>query len=127
MVWYEQWGNAPRDNLMPTSQLGVCAISAKPTYRSNFDIELCLQNLSPDYRVVRAQLQLSAEQCQQTNCNSLDQISKTLTWNIAPKSEQRKVLNLPMPQAAKLTAAPESLRFSATIDKVWVSRKGRIE
>ena len=74
-LWLEQRGETPRSGRMPVSELVSCGVSGKHSYRTNFDIEFCLENKSERATVKRVGLRFVAKQCIRGECSDVQEIT----------------------------------------------------
>jgi len=94
-IWYENAADKPKHNIVQLNQVISCGVSAAHTYRSNFDINLCIRNESTAGHIKRLELAIIAEQCLQTNeCSELERVKRDLSVNILPDSSQTLMENL---------------------------------
>lgn len=97
-LWLEQRGETPRGGRMLTTELVSCGVSGKHSYRTNFDIEFCLENQSARATVKRVGLKFVAKQCIRGECREVQSISKELSLDLAPaeRSTQTENINFSM-------------------------------
>jgi len=101
-IWYENSFHKPKDNIVQLNQVVNCGVSATHTYRSNFDINLCLQNQSKIGRIKRIGLVIIAEQCSQADeCVELQRVTRDLSINVLPNSLKELTENLSFNQVDK--------------------------
>lgn len=101
-IWYESASDKPRDNIVQLDQVTNCGVSAVHTYRSNFDINICLKNESSKGHIKRIQLVIIAQQCFQSDeCTELQRISRDLSVNVLPNSSKALTENLSFNQIGK--------------------------
>lgn len=124
VVWFENIGETPKTDLISADQITVCDLSATQTYRSNFDVSVCLNNASKQYATQRLALKFDVQQCQSGKCESIDNVGKTVTWAIAATSKQTRVFNLSFDNVAKLNPENKAqLRWAATVETVWATKR----
>ena len=86
-VWYESSVGKPRQDLVEPSQIIDCGVSAKHSYRTNFDIDLCVQNTSEFAKVRRLELLIIAQQCTNLGeCVELQRVARDLSVEVMPSS-----------------------------------------
>lgn len=93
-LWLEQRGETPRSGRMPVSELVDCGVSGKHSYRTNFDIEFCLENQSARATVKHVGLKFMAMQCEHGDCREVQTITKRLTINLAPSQRSTQTENI---------------------------------
>jgi len=81
--WFESGANKPRKDLVQTSQLSSCGVIAKHTYRTNFDIDLCISNSAEVGDVKRIGLSVVAHQCESLSaCVELQRVERELSVDL---------------------------------------------
>jgi len=94
-VWLESNTGVPRANIVSTDDISSCGVIAKHSYRSNFDLDICIRNNASDGQVKRLTLLIVAEKCSSSdNCLILEQVQRDASVNIAPNSDARLSQNL---------------------------------
>ena len=81
-LWFDQSGQTPKEGLIAYSEIEVYALSAKHSYRSNYDFTFCLKNNSQAATVKRLTIKIIAQDCQQGECNQLEAVSKDFAISI---------------------------------------------
>ena len=71
----------------------MCALSAKHSYRSNYDITFCLKNNSQIATVKRLTVKIIAQDCQRGECNVLESVSKDFPITIGAGEQIQHVEN----------------------------------
>jgi len=101
-IWYENASDKPKHNIVQLNEVTNCGVSATHTYRSNFDINLCLQNESKKGHIKRIELAIIAEQCSQLNeCVELQRVIRDLSISVLPNSSKKLTENLSFNQVDK--------------------------
>ena len=94
-IWYENASDKPRHNIVQLDEIVSCGVSAVHTYRSNFDISLCLQNQSKQGHIKRIKLAIIAEQCSELDgCTELQRVIRDLSVDVPPNSFKTLIENL---------------------------------
>jgi len=71
------WGEKPRSNIVNIDQIEVCGVTAKHSYRSSFDLDICLQNNANQGTVKRIALVVSAADCPANGlCTELQNVTR---------------------------------------------------
>lgn len=106
-AWFEGYGETPRFGLIMPEQVVVCAVSGQHSYRTNYQIEFCLENQARDASVARLELRFFALLCTAGECFEADSVNKQLNVELLPHQRIEKTANLPfnkiVPEAASLT------------------------
>lgn len=93
--WFENSVGKPRINIVKPNQIINCGVTAKHSYRSNFDINLCVQNAAEFGRVRRLELSIIAEQCAESGeCVELQRVARDLSVDVLPQSSISLIQNL---------------------------------
>ena len=94
-LWYESGANKPRAKVVKIEQVVSCGVSAKHSYRSNFDIELCIENTANTGNIKRVELAIIAQQCDaQNNCIQLQEVIRSLAIDLPASSKTTLTQNL---------------------------------
>jgi hypothetical protein len=94
-LWYESRGNTPKAGLIKVSEVISCGTSAEFSYRSNYNVTVCLQNNSVSATVKRLELRVSVLSCVDSECREIDFAEKGVSLQIEPNQRVTKTLNLP--------------------------------
>lgn len=85
VVMYEAYQNKPRAGLINPTQLQICGVSVRQSYRSDYKVDLCLENGS-DHIVRRVKFLLTSEQCSASgSCQTVEAVARDLPVTIAAK------------------------------------------
>ena len=90
---FEMGNKTPRTGIISLDQVSTCGVSAEFTYRTNYNIEFCIQNKSPESTVERVELEFSVSRCDQI-CSVIQSQRKEITANLAGNSKAMFVENL---------------------------------
>ena len=96
-LWYESTFGKPVNNLVSPSQINSCGTRAEHSYRSNFDVFLCLENTADVGLVKRLSFSVKASRCDDSslsNCTELEQVKRGIAVNIPPNGSQEIKQNL---------------------------------
>lgn len=90
---WERHTKKPRSNLVSVTQLVSCGVQAKHSYRSNFDLDICLNNIGTVGSVKRVDMEIKAIQCAGDNaadrdCIVLESVARSLSVDIAPQTTE---------------------------------------
>lgn len=86
-IWFESSVGKPRTNIIEPDQVINCGVIAKHSYRTNFDIQLCVQNTAEFGRIRRLKLSIIAEQCSGSGeCVELQRVARDLSVDVVPQS-----------------------------------------
>ncbi|MBX2849051.1 MAG: hypothetical protein KTR16_12070 [Acidiferrobacterales bacterium] len=86
-LWFDQSSRTPKENIISKSELVDCGVSAKHSYRTNFDIEFCLRNLSTSATARRVAMSFVALDCIDGSCEELQVMTKEVPLSLAPETE----------------------------------------
>lgn len=89
------------ENLVEESQVQSCGIKATHSYRSNYDLELCVQNLAEKGSLSRLKMAIVAQKCSVKNeqpCLQLERVIRDIPVKIGPTSQQLILQNLSFKQ-----------------------------
>jgi hypothetical protein len=88
-VWFEQYGETPKESLVEPKQLEVCGVTGQHSYRTNYDIGLCVQNKSK-YVIKRLAFSVVVSQCEGEKCRELQKVARERPVQIG--RDQRTIL-----------------------------------
>lgn len=119
-VWYESSVGKPRLNIVEPSQIINCGVSAEHSYRTNFDINLCVQNTSEFAKVKRLELSIIAQQCTTlSECIELQRVVRDLSVELTPNSSIMLKQNLSFNNVAPDL---EGVKWSFIVNAVKASK-----
>ena len=94
MGW-ESYSKKPKRNLVSASQVVSCGVQAQHSYRSNYDIQICLENTASKGRIKRIDMTINAQQCENNqNCAEIESVTRSLSVDIAPQTSSTLKENL---------------------------------
>ena len=93
-VWYENYGETPRSDLITTEQIVSCGVSAKHSYRSDYKINYCLKNNSKVATTKRLELRFVAYDCLVQPCKEIESVIKEGNFEIAPEQKIKTEVSL---------------------------------
>lgn len=102
-LWYESRGNTPKAGLIEVGEVISCGTSAEFSYRSNYNVNLCLQNNSTTATVKRLELRVSVLSCEDSICQEVDYSDKGVSLEIEPEQRINTTLNLSFARLEKDT------------------------
>ena len=81
---YESYDNKPRTGLISLNQINICGLDAKHSYRSDYKVQLCLENKASG-TVKRVAFAVTAKKCDATdNCTELETVVRSMPLTIEP-------------------------------------------
>lgn len=93
-LWYESHGKTPKSGLVGLSEIVSCGASGEFSYRSNYNVDICLQNQSIVAAVQRIGLRVVVQRCENSNCSEVDAVVKEISLPIGPLQEVQTIQNL---------------------------------
>lgn len=94
MGW-ESFSKKPRSHLIATEQVVSCGVQAEHSYRSNYDLQICIENTASKGHVKRIDMTVNAQQCgNNADCEVLESVTRSLSVDIAPQSSTTLQENL---------------------------------
>ncbi|MEO0369444.1 MAG: hypothetical protein AAF197_11790 [Pseudomonadota bacterium] len=94
-LWWETAATNPRNGIIEATQLRSCGLGVSHSYRTNFDIELCVDNTHESASVRRFDFTLAAYQCGEGgDCSLIQQVTKSRPITIAPQSQVQIIDNM---------------------------------
>lgn len=97
---FEGYDKRELSSLVLESQVQSCGVSAKHSYRTNFDLQLCVQNLADVGTISRMKMAVVAQTCTSDNvpCLQLERVIRDIPVKITPKSQSLILQNLSFKQ-----------------------------
>jgi len=114
-LWFEQWGEVPKDNLISVSQVVDCGVTGAHSYRTNYSIRFCLQNNATDATLKRAKISFSALNCESGECREIESVIKEIPLDVAPRASATMVESLSF---NKLESTNDTIVWTVTPVKV---------
>ena len=100
-AWFEGYGDTPRFGLIEPEQVVVCGVSGHHSYRTNYQIQFCLENQAENAMVERLELRFIALDCSAGECQEIDSVSKQLNIQLSPQQQIEKTTNLAFNKLAR--------------------------
>lgn len=94
---FEGYDKRELKNLISQSQVQSCGVSAKHSYRTNYDLQLCVQNLADNGSISRLKMAIVAQKCSPNDtqeCLQLERVIRDIPVKIAAKSQAHILQNL---------------------------------
>lgn len=96
-LWFEQKGESLKSDLVQLSDVVDCGATGKHSYRTNFDIEFCLQNNSVNATLKRITIDFKALDCIDGACQDKQTVQKTIRLDLSPGEKETYSENLNFP------------------------------
>ncbi len=89
-------GYAKRESksLIANADIGICGVAAKHTYRTNFDVSICLENQHSSATLTRIDMRVIASNCNASGCTELERVARDIPMQLGPKAQQNVIQNL---------------------------------
>ncbi len=118
LIGYETYDGKPRSGLINVADVQVCELSAQYSYRSDYEISLCLQNTAST-TVKRVQFDITVSQCVTGDeCTELETVTRDIPVSIDPGKRAQLIQTLRFDKLAALNALPEQLSWSGKVVQV---------
>ena len=118
-LWLDTNGRAINTSRIQASEVESCGVSGAFSYRTNFNLDLCLQNNSAHATVKRLELNIEALDCESGTCEVADSRTEVINITIASGQRVQHVENVSFPLLSKELPDPV---FTAQVTQVWASR-----
>jgi len=92
--WFDSYDKRELANLIDVSQVKECGVTAKFSYRTNYDLEICIQNDATNATVSRLKVAAIASNCAAQRCVEIQRVERDMLVNIAPISRTTLKQNL---------------------------------
>ena len=115
-MWAESNWQRPKANVVQASSIVDCGTSAKHSYRTSFDLVICLRNQAESGNVKRVSFDVVATQCDSDgDCTELERVSRELTIELNANSETTVRQNL---QFKMVDAAAQNVTWGVEVTGV---------
>lgn len=115
-AWFDGLGRNPKTGVVDANEIRVCSLEVAHTYRTNFDVTLCLQNTATHADVTRVRYTVVAEQCvRPDDCQVLAQVTHDTLFDVPRDAQSSKTQNLDFKPVDALVS---NLNWRVTIDSV---------
>lgn len=94
---YEGYDKRELSDLVNESQIQSCGVTASHSYRSNYDLKLCVQNLAEKGVISRMKMAVVAKLCTSSDaesCLEIDRVLRDVPVRVPPKSQVYILQNL---------------------------------
>jgi len=98
--------------LIANTDIKVCDVSAKHTYRSNFDVYICLKNTHQTVTLSRLNMEVIASECVANECQELQRVPRDIPIQLQALSEIEISQNLSFD---KVSSTNPNLQWSLKI------------
>lgn len=118
-TWWEIGRDKPSDKLVELTSVTVCDVKVTPSYRTNYQVDLCVQN-SSDRPLVRIGYTLMAQLCAANDCQQIEQISREIPVSVGANSRNTIRENVRFEELAQTdqSSPDRELVFKASIDSL---------
>ena len=121
LMWFEGADVRLKDGLVKVNQVHNCGVQSVHTYRTNFDVSICLENKASVGKIQRITIEVLAEQCQNdTQCAPLETVQRDVLFVLGPSSTQTLEQNLDF---KLVDPALPGLRWSAEVLRAQATKK----
>lgn len=94
-MWLESSWQEPKRDLIQKTDIEVCGTAAKHSYRSSFDISICLDNQSDKGHVKRLGFDVVASTCnEQQECVEIQRVSRNIQVDLTALTKTTVIQNL---------------------------------
>lgn len=132
LMWVVSEQDKPRLGIVQSADLSVCELSMAYSYRTNYDLKLCLKNDHPTAKVRRVEFQVVATTCSEpsdathesesstSECTPLQVVSKSRPVNIAAGESVLIQDNLDFDQLERVAA--DQLKWQVELTRIEAVR-----
>ncbi len=84
-MWFDSYLSNPRSDKIALDSVAVCGLDVAYSYRTNYEVKLCVENQASDATLRRVAFEVSAQVCDETDeCASLQTVSKSRSVSVQP-------------------------------------------
>lgn len=84
--WFDGYDKRQVSNFVSIDDVASCGVNAEHSYRTNFDLAICVQNNAEKGTISRLNMAVIASQCDAQTCTQLQRVERSMLVNIPPKS-----------------------------------------
>lgn len=84
--WFDGYDKRQVSNFVSIDDVVSCGVNAEHSYRTNFDLAICVQNNAEKGTISRLNMAVIASQCDAQTCTQLQRVERSMLVNIPPKS-----------------------------------------
>ena len=84
--WFDGYDKRQVSNFVSIDDVASCGVNAAHSYRTNFDLAICVQNNAEKGTINRLNMAVIASQCDAQTCTQLQRVERSMLVNIPPKS-----------------------------------------
>lgn len=118
-IWFEGYGENPKEGIVALEEVVICGVESVHSYRTNFNVSVCLENKSQQGTIQRVSISVLAERCEtDASCVAIENVQRDVLFVLAPGAKQTLKQSLGFD---KVDSA-EDTRWSATVERVLATR-----
>jgi len=82
-LWLDGYGEKPKEGIVSSANIVSCGLEVVHSYRTNFDIDLCLSNTAERGKVQRLHFAIVASSCDERGeCSELQRVERDVLFVI---------------------------------------------
>lgn len=86
--WFDGYDKRELRNFVEVGQVASCGVSGGYSYRTNFDLTICVQNNAEKGTLSRLNIAVIASTCDAQQCTELQRVERSLLVDIAPNTRR---------------------------------------
>ena len=94
VLLFNGYMNRESNSLIANEDINLCGVSAKHSYRTNFDVTICVENKHSSATLSRLTMQVVASVCDKTTCIEKQRVTRDILMNLGPSAKQNLIQNL---------------------------------
>ena len=110
--WFDGYDKRELRNLVAVTDVGGCGVSGQFSYRTNFDLSICVTNNATKGTISRLKLAVIASRCEAQTCTELQRVERSLLVSIAPATSVTLEQNLSFD---KVSPSESGLQWSVDV------------
>jgi len=115
-LWFDGYDKREVSNLVNISDVESCGLTAKYSYRTNFDMTICVKNDADKGTLSRLDFAVVASYCEKQACTELQRVVRSVPVKIAPASQTTFEQNLSFD---KISASQRDLHNNSGNKLLW--------
>jgi hypothetical protein len=118
-LWLDTNGRSINTSRVTPAEVESCGVSGSFSYRSNYNLKLCLKNNAASATVHRLSVQVDALACSNGECEVQDSVDEVINLRIEAGEQIEHIENLSFPKLPEVIDEPV---FTIQVLRVWASR-----
>jgi len=117
-IWVEQADKVLKSNIIDATEIIDCGVSAKHSYRTNYDVDFCLRNDSLIGVAKQINLDFIALRCVNGECSEIQKVNQDVLLSLEAKSSDWLTENVDFDKVSQVPENGATLLWSIDVQSV---------